>query len=152
MNEDTLTIVCSFLTPLELSRVIRLSRWYYVCVEKYLHRTVGTTCLEEFACPYCGDWISRQNILLWDGFFNVFNDLETTNINRFIREKVFPGKNPVRHNFLCEDCEYEEREEEDLMSYAGNRTYTIVSCSSFTSLIYVICDNYVLWNEIRLIN
>lgn len=149
MNQDTLSIVCSFLTPLDLSRALRLSRWHHTCVETYLHRTVGTTSLEEFVCPYCGDWISRKNILLWDGFFN-FTAHEAKSINLFIQEGIFPGKKLIRHNFLCEDCEYEEREEIGRMPFSGSRTYTIFS--KLVSLIYIIRDDYVFWNEIRLIN
>lgn len=153
MNEDTFSIVCSFLTPVVLTRVSRLSRWHHQQVDTYLRRTVGTTQLEDLVCPYCGDWISQKNILLWDGFFNC-TEAEAKRVNVFIEDGVFPGKNTIRHNFLCEDCEYYEREEDELerMPYAGSRRYNIFTHLAYVSLIYVIRDDYVLWNEIRMIN
>lgn len=158
-NVDVLSVICKFMTPLDLCRFRKLNRYFYKCVSSFLIQEFQTVCLEDRACPMCGDWISKQNLNDYDEFFNVHPSY-ADNLLNWINHTVFEHMSSKRCALLCEDCEYDEKELTEkhsnrffqkMIPFAGTREYNMVMCQSFAIIYRLSSHDEVIWNELRAI-
>lgn len=157
INADILSVICKFLTPLELCHLRKLNRYFHKCVNAILLQQFSTVCLQDRSCPMCGDWISSQDLKSYDEFFSIHPSQSSTLIS-WIQDTVFGHRTIQRCALLCESCEYDEKELDEnssqmfhkMLPFAGTRQYHLFVCQSF-AIIYRLSslNDDILWNELR---
>jgi hypothetical protein len=156
---DTFAVICAFLGPRELAALLHVDRTREKWCRKYLLERKHTAHLEEFACPICGWWLPSplRQVMLWDGFFDVFNDQEARQRMTIIKENIFCQTPSQRCLLVCEDCEYLEQPERPQLSFKGSRQYFFFlhperEGTRQFAIMYQFYENMVWWNELRMEN
>jgi hypothetical protein len=161
LHEDTFSVICSFLKPTELCRVRRLNSMYKNWVDSFLSLKFKMVSIQDFVCPKCGSWIADivdecYDLSDYNGFYNIYNndvDEEESRID-YINTLLY-NKNITRKALLCEDCEYDEVEEQTInFRFSGDRKYTLHVIEHYVypwSFLVLENNNTYFWNEYRLV-
>ena len=159
--KDTFQIICSFLQPIELVRVRKLSKIHNEWTNNYTLKKHNTINLQDKTCPKCGHWITSCDISNYNDFYDYFlmdewKRFRFSQINEWFNSNyVFDVK---RQTLLCEDCEPIEDYSSNFYTffrYKGTREYTLVSfygLYSWSALCIVNetrDDRKGYWNEYR---
>jgi hypothetical protein len=170
-HEYSSKIICSFLSPLELLRFRRLSKFHNKCSTEYLIQYYDTTLLQELSCPICGDWIDNEFLNDYNGFYNIFTQSVTETVyNGIINHFNNYGLDVERKSMLCFNCEMNETElpvrgsgDSELyidssryfsriFSRRGDRKYRLILHRDPVyqwAILYYIRNNEIVWNEFR---
>ena len=70
LDPNTVSIIIEFLSPLELSRLRCVNRFFRDTVSRVLQHSLETCELESYACPMCGGWYKCQNLNDYSEFFD----------------------------------------------------------------------------------
>lgn len=103
-HQNTFNIICSFLIPLELTKIRYLDSVRKKWIDHYLS-LINIKSLQEKACPKCARWIDISDISNYTGFFDSFYDDE---IRIQLIKNFFRYYSVNRTSLLCDICEYEE--------------------------------------------
>jgi hypothetical protein len=158
-SADTLSIICSFLQPIELCRLRAVGKYYTPIVDQWLMKSYHRICIEEWACPQCGDLL-EENEITYTSFYDVmYGDIDRIERSRYQYISDFSKytKN-VRVQLLCDQCENEEKFDPKAgdvrFRFQGNRSYQLVVIRTnvlpWAFLVYRIRDE-LYWNECRAI-
>ena len=136
-NQDTFNIICTFITPKQLSNFCFLSKIHNKWVNLYLIKNFKKINIEEYTCPKCANWLDNKEDI---SNYNEFNDYYLTDdikesrfssIEEWVDSK-YGGKimeKTERSKILCDDCEYNEDYSDNIFEnfkYKGSREYTII--------------------------
>lgn len=144
-NQDTFTIICSFLNPKELIKFRFLSNNHNKWTDKYLNKTFKKINIEEYICPKCANWLDNKEDI---SNYNEFSEHYLTDlikqerfqsIKQWINNKHshydnydyydLQQEDIERSNILCDQCEYEEDYSDNIFEnfkYKGSREYNLV--------------------------
>ena len=161
-SADTLSIICSFLQPIELCRLRAVGKHYTPIVDQWLMKAYRTLCIEEWACPQCGDLLDKSEITYTSFYDVMYGDIDSIERYRYEYISNFSKYTPnTRVQLLCDECENEEKLDpksgDTRFRFQGNRSYQIV----VNRLNYVLPWAFLLyrnlsrdtlyWNEFRAI-
>jgi hypothetical protein len=152
--KDTFTVICSFLSPLELTKCRRLSNDLKKWTTEFLLKTYETIHIEKYACPICANLIDQRDISK-DTYFNDYfltdhqKEQRIQKVNESFNEKnIFKV---IRKNLLCDDCEIIEDYDFIYFRYKGSRKYNLISyygLFNWASLCMIEGEKGY-WNEYR---
>jgi hypothetical protein len=137
--EDTFSVICSFLNPLELIKARYISHHHNLWTKRFLLQHYGTTDIYNYLCPMCGNLfdtyddnlITRKQLYghvqthpesleEYVGFETSYTENE--NIIRYQTiDNLFKYKEYERKKILCENC-YQEGFETD---HCFNSSYAL---------------------------
>lgn len=158
-SADTISIICSFLQPIELCRLRAVGKYYTPIIDQWLMKAYHRICVEELACPQCGDLLEQDEITYTSFYDVMYGDVDRIERSRYqyISEFSKYTKN-TRVQLLCDQCENEEKL--DIKSgdirfrFQGNRSYQLVVIRTnvlpWAFLVYRNRDT-LYWNEFRAI-
>jgi len=158
-SADTLSIICSFLQPIELCRLRAVGKYYTPIIDQWLIKTYRGICIEEWACPQCGDLLDTSEIT-----YTSFYDVMYGNVDRIERSRYeyisdfSKYTTNTRLQLLCDHCENDEelapKSGNIRFRFQGNRSYQLVVIRTnvlpWAFLLYRAKD-ILYWNEFRAI-
>lgn len=151
-HKDSFQIICSFLSPRDLTCLRYLSRVLNVWTSEYVMSKYNRLQLENLACPMCGGWLSTQDLSTWNGFFEVFNETDAIERLQFIQNSLFPTATLIRQTMLCEECEYDEQESiPSRLRFAGSRRFEFLVNPDFVLIYRYSNHSTIAWNQFRVI-
>lgn len=144
-SEDTFSIICSFLKPVELVKTRYISHHHNIWVKNFLLRHYGTVHINKYLCPMCGDLydtyndnlLARKNIYghiktepeSLEEYTNFDYGYPCTDHQTFARYQIIDDlfyykiyKTYERVKILCDNCSIEDFEFDSIES---NRPYLI---------------------------
>ena len=164
-DSDTLFIICSFLQPLELCSLRSVGKHYLLTVNFFLKKTYNTLCIEEWACPQCGDHLVKDEITYTSFYDILYGNIDECERSRYREVSHTLGYNniPIRSQLLCDNCENEEIEDPHsgplLFKYRGSRVYQLVVNRWHPILPWAFLfhkvndkvngDSIIYWNQFR---
>lgn len=164
-SPDTLSIICSFLQPLELCRLRSVGKYYTPIVDQWVTKTYGEICVEEWACPQCGDLLDQSEITYTSFYDVMYGNVDRTERYRYKTVSDFSKYlKSTRVQILCDECENTEEEDPRCgkvhFRFQGNRSYQLFIDRSFREigcnilpwafLFYINQSKETLyWNEFR---
>ena len=166
-SADTLSIICSFLQPLELCRLRTVGKHYTPIVDQWLTKTYHGICVEDRACPQCGDLLDESEITYTSFYDVMYGNVDRTERYRYKTVSDFSKylKN-TRVQLLCDNCENSEEDDPRCgkvhFRFQGDRSYQLFIDRSFREigcnilpwafLFYINRSKETLyWNEFRAI-
>jgi hypothetical protein len=82
-SSDTLSIICSFLQPLELCRLRAVGKYYTPIVDQWLMKAYRRICVENWACPQCGDLLDEYEITYTSFYDVIYGDVDRIERSRY---------------------------------------------------------------------
>ena len=165
---DCLPIIYGFLQPIEITRLVRVSRLFRMGGLAYLRQAYQTSSLEQHACPLCG-CLKADTDLSHDTTFydNLYGDTMTEEENRmeyihyYITNKTihtaYNHMSYIRERLLCGECDENECLDYELpiyFPYKGTRTYILeIVADAAIQWAFLIekSQGVTKWNEFRII-
>lgn len=159
-SPDTLSIICSFLQPLEICRLRSVGKYYTSIVDEWLMKTYDKICVEEWACPQCGDLLDKDEITYTSFYDVMYGNVERTERYRYKTVSDFSKYlTNTRVQILCDLCENDEKLDPSggkvHFRFQGNRSYQLFidrSCNilPWAFVFYINRSKETLyWNEFR---
>jgi hypothetical protein len=140
-NEDTFSVICSFLKPVDLVKSRYISHHHNIWVKKFLLLHYNTVHINKYLCPMCGDLHDTYDDNLLDRKhiyghiktfpesleeyigFNDFYYSESELLERYEKvQNLFQYKNYERRQIVCENC---SRYDFQVDSLESDMTYLI---------------------------
>lgn len=172
--KDLFKIITSFLTPLELSKSLRLSRDHNKWTQEFILFNFKTLDLTEFMCPKCGDFIGTYTDLdMYTGFKNVYHDIDNEERRRYRYVDQIVRTDYKRKRLMCELCTDEEDEVyftnylhyrmevsdspffSNLFRFKGTRKYTVcINNEGMMPWAFIFLEKHdgsIEWDEISFI-
>ena len=160
-SQDSLSIICSFLQPLELCRLRSVGKHYESTVSLFLMKKYDTVSIEHLSCPQCGNLCENDEITDPSFYDILYGNTSRIESQRYSDISYFSNEEyKIRTQLRCEDCDNYEIEDPKngfvMFRYRGSRSYKLVVNRSnlicpWAFLTYTYNENILYWNECRAI-